>query len=470
MSPVFRHGGLRLYLLKLLDEAPRHGYDVIRLLQDRFLGVYSPSPGTIYPRLARLEAEGLVTHETVDGRKVYRITEAGRAELHRKMDDLTALEEELSASVRDIARELSQDVRETVRSLRDELTSAVREAGRPRPRRADPAQTDPAQTDPAQSEPAQSGSGRSRPDGTEASRPGDGQRESARPGAGDGEPRRPGSDGSSARQGSSRRAGGPGWGGWAGQAEQQDWRRFATWASQDWRDWARQAERDWARWAEQAQRQWHDVAGPAGWPDRDWPGWQDRVSGRGWSWWTGQPGARESGGSDGDAHSADQASDAASTVDGAAADSTATPDSTATRADGTASPADGPVTSAGDVNHSADNEPGNAGEDGPDTGHDGPDLAAELLRLAADFLRNVHRAVWQHTEALGEQSVGTLGDILTEALERIRREVFATPGSGHAGPWSASADGEQPAAGSGTEAANSPGHPSPGGLSTDESR
>src|SRR5215469_5524957 len=130
MSPVFRHGGLRLYLLKLLDEAPRHGYDVIRLLQDKFLGVYSPSPGTIYPRLARLEEEGLVTHETVDGKKVYKITEAGRAELNRRLDDLADLEDELAASVRDIAMEISRDVRETVRNLRDELTWAVREAGR----------------------------------------------------------------------------------------------------------------------------------------------------------------------------------------------------------------------------------------------------------------------------------------------------------------------------------------------------
>ncbi|HKR67799.1 MAG TPA: PadR family transcriptional regulator, partial [Streptosporangiaceae bacterium] len=130
MSPVFRHGGLRLYLLKLLDEAPRHGYDVIRLLQDRFLGVYSPSPGTIYPRLARLEEEGLVTHEVIDGKKVYKITEAGRAELNGRREDLADLEDELSASVRDIAREISRDVRETVRSLRDEFTWAVREAGR----------------------------------------------------------------------------------------------------------------------------------------------------------------------------------------------------------------------------------------------------------------------------------------------------------------------------------------------------
>jgi DNA-binding PadR family transcriptional regulator len=77
MSPVFRHGMLRLYLLRLLDEEPRHGYEVIRQLRDQFMGVYAPSPGTIYPRLARLEEEGLVTHDEVDGRKVYRITEAG---------------------------------------------------------------------------------------------------------------------------------------------------------------------------------------------------------------------------------------------------------------------------------------------------------------------------------------------------------------------------------------------------------
>ena len=83
MSPVFGHGRLRLYLLKLLDESPRHGYDVIRELEDRFMGLYSPSAGTVYPRLARLEAEGLVTHEVTEGRKVYQITDAGRLELGR---------------------------------------------------------------------------------------------------------------------------------------------------------------------------------------------------------------------------------------------------------------------------------------------------------------------------------------------------------------------------------------------------
>jgi DNA-binding PadR family transcriptional regulator len=130
LSPVFRHGSLRLYLLRLLDEEPRHGYEVIRLLRDRFMGVYSPSPGTIYPRLARLEEEGLVTHDEVDGRKVYRITEAGREELRSRSDELDELEEELSASVSDIVREVREDVRQTVRSLREELTAAARESRR----------------------------------------------------------------------------------------------------------------------------------------------------------------------------------------------------------------------------------------------------------------------------------------------------------------------------------------------------
>ena len=127
MTPVFRHGRLRLYLLRLLDEEPRHGYEVIRLLRDRFMGVYAPSPGTIYPRLSRLEDEGLVTHDEENGRKVYRITEAGREELRSRGDELDELEEELSESVSDIAREFGEDVRATVRSLREELTRAARE-------------------------------------------------------------------------------------------------------------------------------------------------------------------------------------------------------------------------------------------------------------------------------------------------------------------------------------------------------
>jgi DNA-binding PadR family transcriptional regulator len=147
MSPVFRHGRLRLYLLRLLDEEPRHGYEVIRMLRDQFMGVYAPSPGTIYPRLARLEEEGLVTHDEVDGRKVYRITEAGRQELREREDELAELEQELSDSVRDVVREVKEDVRETVRSLREELTWAARNTRQPEEAALNPADARPTQNE-----------------------------------------------------------------------------------------------------------------------------------------------------------------------------------------------------------------------------------------------------------------------------------------------------------------------------------
>ena len=135
------------------------------MLQDRFLGVYAPSPGTIYPRLARLEEEGLVTHDEINGKKVYRITDKGREELHARLDDLAELEEEITASVRDIAREVSEDVRETVRNLREELASAARDMGKTRPRAGGEARPgrgagQSAQQDPGRSRGGKRGQGR----------------------------------------------------------------------------------------------------------------------------------------------------------------------------------------------------------------------------------------------------------------------------------------------------------------------
>lgn len=115
MPPVFAHGRLRLYLLKLLDEAPRHGYEVIRLLEERFQGLYAPSAGTVYPRLAKLEAEGLVRHTTEGGRKVYAITDAGRAELADRQGELADLEIEIRDSVAELAAEIRDDVRGAMR-------------------------------------------------------------------------------------------------------------------------------------------------------------------------------------------------------------------------------------------------------------------------------------------------------------------------------------------------------------------
>jgi len=128
MTPVFGHGRLRLYLLKLLDESPRHGYEIIQQLRERFAGLYSPSAGTVYPRLARLETEGLIRHESDGGRKVYQITDAGRAELAARAGELEELETEIRASARDLAEGIRQEVRESAKAVQQELADQARRA------------------------------------------------------------------------------------------------------------------------------------------------------------------------------------------------------------------------------------------------------------------------------------------------------------------------------------------------------
>lgn len=130
MPPVFSHGDLRLYLLNLLAEAPRHGYDIMQSLAERTGGTYTPSAGTIYPRLSKLEEEGLVTKSS-DGRKtVYEITDAGRAEVHDRADDIAGIEAGLADTVRLIADEVRTSVREAMRSLRADLAAAASDAPR----------------------------------------------------------------------------------------------------------------------------------------------------------------------------------------------------------------------------------------------------------------------------------------------------------------------------------------------------
>jgi len=125
---VFAHGQMRLYLLALLDEGPRHGYEIIRALEERFNGLYSPSTGTVYPRLAKLEEEGLV-ERTDDGRKAtYRITDAGRSEVAAREFDLADLQQDLDHSVRELAQQVRQRVHAHATDLRAELNEAAKQA------------------------------------------------------------------------------------------------------------------------------------------------------------------------------------------------------------------------------------------------------------------------------------------------------------------------------------------------------
>ena len=137
--PVFAHGHLRLYLLSLLDERPQHGYELIQSLGDRFGGTYVPSAGTIYPRLAKLQEEGLVTKESDGRRTVYAITDAGRAELASRREEIDAIETDVTDSVRRLADEVRTSVNDAMRTLKADLASAARDARTPPPRAAGPA-------------------------------------------------------------------------------------------------------------------------------------------------------------------------------------------------------------------------------------------------------------------------------------------------------------------------------------------
>lgn len=128
MGPVFAHGQLRLYLLSLLESGPKLGYELIIALSDRFGGTYRPSPGTVYPRLARLEEEGLVTRSDEGRKGLYALTDAGRHEIAARAADLAALEEGLAETVRARAEQVRDDVRGSMAGLRADLASAAQDA------------------------------------------------------------------------------------------------------------------------------------------------------------------------------------------------------------------------------------------------------------------------------------------------------------------------------------------------------
>jgi len=124
---------MKYVILKLLKDKPRHGYEVMKELEDQMHGCYSPSPGTVYPTLQWLEDEGLVVARDVAGKKVYEITDAGRAflEEHRDMvDDIfdrvrETVDRALGGAMGDVNRSLGRLVKAVYRTgwkARDEAT------------------------------------------------------------------------------------------------------------------------------------------------------------------------------------------------------------------------------------------------------------------------------------------------------------------------------------------------------------
>jgi DNA-binding PadR family transcriptional regulator len=97
-------GDLRLIALALIAEQPRHGYEIIKVLEDKTAGWYSPSPGIVYPTLTYLEEAGYVTAQAEGSKKLYTITDEGRAYLDQNRDFVDAVLDRLSAIGNKITR------------------------------------------------------------------------------------------------------------------------------------------------------------------------------------------------------------------------------------------------------------------------------------------------------------------------------------------------------------------------------
>ena len=86
VGKMLADGDLRIIVLALLADGPRHGYDIIKALEEKSSGIYSPSPGVVYPTLTYLEEVGYASATSEGNKKVYAITEAGRAHLEENRD------------------------------------------------------------------------------------------------------------------------------------------------------------------------------------------------------------------------------------------------------------------------------------------------------------------------------------------------------------------------------------------------
>lgn len=87
-GPRVGRGDVRFGILSLLSEEPRHGYEIMRVLEERTGGAWRPSPGSVYPHLAALEDEGLISAFLQEGKKVYSLTEEGKVYANSRKDDV----------------------------------------------------------------------------------------------------------------------------------------------------------------------------------------------------------------------------------------------------------------------------------------------------------------------------------------------------------------------------------------------
>ena len=119
--PFLARGGFRTLVLRALSERPMHGYEIIKVLEDRFQGFYRPSAGAVYPALRSLQREGLVAVRGSERRKTYHITAKGKTQLRDQREEMQRHFRTFQAAVGPERAALLRELRETGRLLMPNL-------------------------------------------------------------------------------------------------------------------------------------------------------------------------------------------------------------------------------------------------------------------------------------------------------------------------------------------------------------
>jgi DNA-binding PadR family transcriptional regulator len=152
---IFKKGDFKYLILDMLKDKSRYGYEIIRDLEDKFHGFYSPSPGAVYPTLQWLEEMGYVTSSQKDGKKIYTITEEGRRflsereqqtediksqmknwfnwwnpEIHEKLHDIMHIFSDIGLLLRQKARTISAEklrrIKEVILKTQEEIENILK--------------------------------------------------------------------------------------------------------------------------------------------------------------------------------------------------------------------------------------------------------------------------------------------------------------------------------------------------------
>lgn len=121
------HGDLRLLILSLIAETPRHGYDLIQEIETRTGGTYKPSPGVMYPALEIIQDLGWAEVRNEDGKKTFHITSAGEAEREKEAESIAAIHARLADLLKADEETDPTDIRSAMHRLRHAVISAARE-------------------------------------------------------------------------------------------------------------------------------------------------------------------------------------------------------------------------------------------------------------------------------------------------------------------------------------------------------